>query len=93
MARALETDPINQLEENLQCTVCLEVLTDPRTLPCFHSFCKVCLERIVETLRNMSRMSDRPQQISSQQRSFCSNDGKLIEARESQENQRQNVVQ
>ena len=52
MARALETDPINQLEENLQCNVCLEVLTDPRTLPCCHSFCKDCLEGIVETLRD-----------------------------------------
>jgi hypothetical protein len=52
MARALETDPINQLEENLQCTVCLEVLTDPKTLPCCHSFCKVCLERIVQTCRD-----------------------------------------
>jgi hypothetical protein len=51
MARALETDPINQLEENLQCNVCLEVLTDPRTLPCCHSFCKDCLEGVVQTLR------------------------------------------
>ena len=51
MPRVLETDPINQLEENLQCTVCLEVLTDPRTLPCCHSFCKDCLEGVVETLR------------------------------------------
>ncbi|CAB4011023.1 E3 ubiquitin- ligase DTX3L [Paramuricea clavata] len=46
-----ETDPINQLEENLQCTVCLEVLTDPRTLSCFHSFCKDCLEGVVQTCR------------------------------------------
>ena len=52
MAYALETDPINQLEENLQCTVCLEVLTDPRTLPCCHSFCKVCLEGVVQTMRD-----------------------------------------
>ena len=51
MARALETDPINQLEENLQCTVCRGVLTDPRTLPCCHSFCKDCLEGVVKTLR------------------------------------------
>ncbi|CAB3989845.1 tripartite motif-containing 45-like [Paramuricea clavata] len=51
MARALATDPINELEENLQCNVCLEVLTDPRTLPCCHSFCKDCLEDVVETLR------------------------------------------
>jgi hypothetical protein len=44
MARALKTDPIN----NVQCTVCLEVRTDPRTLPCCHSFCKVCLEGVVQ---------------------------------------------
>jgi hypothetical protein len=59
MARALQTDPIYQLEENLQCTVCLGVLTDPRTLPCCHSFCKVCLEGIVETLRSEAPR-DRP---------------------------------
>ena len=52
MARALEIDPINQLEENLECTVCLERLNDPRTLPCWHSFCKVCLEGVVKTCRD-----------------------------------------
>ena len=52
MAGALETDPINQLEENLECTVCLEPLKDPRTLPCFHSFCKDCLEDVVKTCRD-----------------------------------------
>ena len=59
MARALETDPINQLEENLECTVCLEVLTEPRTLPCCHSFCKDCLEQIVQTCRDQAPR-DRP---------------------------------
>ncbi|XP_028399257.1 uncharacterized protein LOC114522714 [Dendronephthya gigantea] len=52
MARALETDPINELEENLQCTVCRYRLKDPRTLPCFHSFCKDCLEDVVKTIRD-----------------------------------------
>ena len=52
MAHALDVDPVNQLEENLLCTVCLEVLRDPRTLPCFHSFCKVCLEAVVKTCRD-----------------------------------------
>ncbi|CAB4008810.1 tripartite motif-containing 45-like, partial [Paramuricea clavata] len=51
MARASRTNPIDKLEENLQCTVCLEVLKDPRTLPCFHSFCKACLEGVVKTCR------------------------------------------
>ena len=52
MACSFDTDPINQLEENLQCTVCLERLNDPRTLPCCHSFCKVCLEGFVKTCRD-----------------------------------------
>ena len=57
MASAL--DPINQLDENLQCTVCLERLNDPRTLPCWHSFCKVCLEGVVKTNRDKAPR-DRP---------------------------------
>ena len=59
MAHALEKDPIYQLEENLQCTVCLEKLNDPRTLPCCHSFCKVCLEGVVKTCRDKAPR-DRP---------------------------------
>ena len=52
MACALETDQIGELEENLECDVCLEVLKDPRTLPCCHSFCKDCLEGVVQTCRD-----------------------------------------
>ena len=52
MAGASETDPINELKENLQCTVCLETLKHPRTLPCCHSFCQACLEDVVQTCRN-----------------------------------------
>ena len=52
MAGASTTDPISQLEENLECTVCLEVLKDPRTLPCCHSFCKDCLEGVVKACRD-----------------------------------------
>ena len=59
MARALAPDPISQIEENLECTVCLEVLKDPRTLPCCHSFCKDCLEGVVKTCRDEAPR-DRP---------------------------------
>ncbi|XP_060788936.1 E3 ubiquitin-protein ligase TRIM39-like isoform X2 [Neoarius graeffei] len=30
-------------EEQLQCSICLEVFTDPVTIPCGHSFCKSCI--------------------------------------------------
>uniref|UniRef100_A0A1X7UUL3 RING-type domain-containing protein n=1 Tax=Amphimedon queenslandica TaxID=400682 RepID=A0A1X7UUL3_AMPQE len=33
-----------KLEEQLTCPVCLDHYTNPKTLPCLHSFCKHCLE-------------------------------------------------
>ncbi|XP_026109569.1 E3 ubiquitin-protein ligase TRIM39-like [Carassius auratus] len=31
------------LNEELQCSICLDVFTDPVTTPCGHNFCRVCL--------------------------------------------------
>ena len=59
MARALVAHLISQIEENLECTYCLEVLKDPRTLPRCHSFCKDCLEGVVKTCRDKAPR-DRP---------------------------------
>uniref|UniRef100_A0A1X7UGD1 RING-type domain-containing protein n=1 Tax=Amphimedon queenslandica TaxID=400682 RepID=A0A1X7UGD1_AMPQE len=33
-----------KLEEQLTCPVCLDHYTNPKTLPCHHSFCEHCLE-------------------------------------------------
>lgn len=42
------------LEEELTCPICCSVFEDPRVLPCSHSFCRKCLEGILEgTCRNM----------------------------------------
>ena len=34
--------------KDLTCTVCLEEFREPKVLPCCHTFCKGCLERILE---------------------------------------------
>ena len=50
-AAETEAVPVDQLESLLICSICLETLNDPRTLPCFHSFCKCCLEKFVKSNR------------------------------------------
>ncbi|XP_058634394.1 E3 ubiquitin-protein ligase TRIM39-like isoform X2 [Onychostoma macrolepis] len=36
---------ISSLSEEIQCSICLEVFTDPVTTPCGHNFCKICLNK------------------------------------------------
>ena len=36
---------------SLKCSVCLELYTDPRVLPCLHTFCLHCLEPLVKNNR------------------------------------------
>ncbi|KAM9330274.1 uncharacterized protein PAF06_011432 [Gastrophryne carolinensis] len=37
------------LRKELECSVCLSVYTDPVTLKCGHNFCRMCIDRVLET--------------------------------------------
>uniref|UniRef100_A0A1X7UX96 RING-type domain-containing protein n=3 Tax=Amphimedon queenslandica TaxID=400682 RepID=A0A1X7UX96_AMPQE len=41
-----------KLEEQLTCDVCLGFFSDPKTLPCLHSFCQHCLEALPRDKKN-----------------------------------------
>ena len=38
---------LEKLRNKLECSICLTDYTDPKLLPCFHVFCKKCLEQLV----------------------------------------------
>ena len=56
MASPLGRNLEAQLEESLKCPVCLEMLNEPRALPCLHTFCTSCLEKVVRELQNKSEL-------------------------------------
>ncbi|KAM5125227.1 E3 ubiquitin/ISG15 ligase TRIM25-like [Mantella aurantiaca] len=37
------------LRAELECSVCLNIYTDPVNLKCGHSFCRVCIDRVLDT--------------------------------------------
>ncbi|CAJ0964295.1 unnamed protein product [Ranitomeya imitator] len=43
-----QRDVMEVLEEELTCPICCSLYDDPRVLPCAHSFCKKCLEGVLE---------------------------------------------
>ena len=40
-------EALRKITAQLECSVCLDTYTNAKLLPCFHSFCKNCLERLV----------------------------------------------
>ena len=47
-----EKDTLQKLQDQLQCTICLDTYTDPKVLHCDHVYCRECLRQLL--LRNMS---------------------------------------
>ena len=41
-----KTEGLEKLEEQITCPICLEHFTNPKVLPCLHSFCLQCLQGV-----------------------------------------------
>ena len=40
-------ETIRRLEEQLNCSICLDIYDDPKLLQCFHTYCRKCLVKLV----------------------------------------------
>src|SRR6218665_4208187 len=51
----MNSSALMQLTEMTECCICLKTFTDPRMLPCIHTFCFQCLKDIVDKLDKKRR--------------------------------------
>lgn len=61
MANSKPSSKLQKLEEQMTCPVCLGIYNDPKTLPCHHSYCKVCLKGISEAQEGGDKVITCPQ--------------------------------
>ena len=47
---------VAELHDMTECSICREVFTDPRALPCIHTFCLRCLQRVCADKQPGDRM-------------------------------------
>eukprot|EP00920_Eleutheroschizon_duboscqi_P040053 GHVT01095998.1.p1 GENE.GHVT01095998.1~~GHVT01095998.1.p1 ORF type:complete len:329 (-),score=11.72 GHVT01095998.1:648-1634(-) len=49
MAKSRPSDIFKDLEDMLECGLCLEICNDPRTLTCHHWYCTSCIQQLIDT--------------------------------------------
>ena len=62
-APEIDLKDINLKDDILNCSICTESFTDPKVLPCTHTFCAGCLEQYYESQRHSTESKDRPSSL------------------------------
>src|SRR5688572_4712497 len=52
---AEKSSAMKKLNDITECCICLETFTDPRMLPCIHTFCLHCLKDLTDKSNEESR--------------------------------------
>ena len=55
--RHLASEALHKLEEQLTCSICLDQYTNPKALPCLHSFCLDCLKGVLPEVTQQGHYS------------------------------------
>ncbi|XP_072256068.1 E3 ubiquitin/ISG15 ligase TRIM25-like [Pyxicephalus adspersus] len=45
------------ITRELECSICMDIYTDPVNLACGHNFCRVCIDRVLDTQRRLGFFS------------------------------------
>ena len=53
----LASEALHKLEEQLTCSICLDQYTNPKILPCFHTFCLDCLKGVLPEVTQQGHYS------------------------------------
>ena len=53
----LASEALHKLEEQLTCSICLDQYTNPKALPCLHSFCLDCLKGVLPEVTQQGHYS------------------------------------
>uniref|UniRef100_A0A8C5MTK6 Uncharacterized protein n=1 Tax=Leptobrachium leishanense TaxID=445787 RepID=A0A8C5MTK6_9ANUR len=61
------------LRDELTCSICLNIYTDPVTLPCGHSFCRTCIGDVLDTQEGSGAYKCPECRAESQEPSLCEN--------------------
>ena len=48
ISKKMAEEALKKVEEQLNCSICLDTYTDPKLLQCFHTYCQKCLTPLVD---------------------------------------------